>query len=196
MSPWSDGDDIDERHLQLDIDSFNLEGNSSGGPNPDLDINAFNLQGNLDSPLPVAANSHRPVSAPEAEPDEDDEPAPNYFVRSLGHELGPLTQESLIEMAHAGAFSRGDEIREGDHGKWIAIESITGGSDDSVDSSIDNSSPDEYGPVQSSRNDLDRSLRQHRIVARFLWYLALVIGLGGILSFLAVRLYMYWKWGI
>ena len=127
MAPWSDVAEIadvaeiDERHLQLDIDSFNLEGNSAGRPNADLDIDAFNLQGNGDSPLPVAVNSHRPVSAPEAEPDEDDEPAPNYFVRSLGHELGPLTQEALIEMAHAGAFSLGYEIREGDHGKWVAI---------------------------------------------------------------------------
>ena len=166
MAPWSDVAEIadvaeiDERHLQLDIDSFNLEGNSAGRPNADLDIDAFNLQGNGDSPLPVAVNSHRPVSAPEAEPDEDDEPAPNYFVRSLGHELGPLTQEALIEMARAGAFSRGDEIREGDHGKWIAIESITGGSDDSVDSSIDNSSPDESSPDESSTGDSSAGQKQ------------------------------------
>ncbi len=40
------------------------------------------------------------------------------------------------------------------------------------------------------------TIRQHRKVARFLWFLAFVIGTGGVLSFVAVRFYMYWKWGI
>lgn len=119
--------DTDDRHGDLDIDSFSFESNSPAGDDElpgDLDIDSFNLHGDSDSPQPVVTNPHKPPE-PEEDDDEDDW-EPTFFVQSLGQEWGPLTQEELVEMACAGSLSRGDEIREGTEGRWIAVETIPG----------------------------------------------------------------------
>lgn len=111
----------DERHSDLDIDSFSFESTSDAEPDA-LDIDSFNLHGDSDSPQPVTANRHQP-----SEPVEDeDDFEPTFFVQSLGQVLGPLTQDELVEMACAGSLSRGDEIRGGEDSRWIAVEAIPG----------------------------------------------------------------------
>lgn len=112
----------DDRHSDLDIDSFSFESPSDTATNS-LDIDSFNLHGDSDSPQPVVANRHKPIE-PEDEEEEDFEPT--FFVQSLGQILGPLTQDELVEMACAGSLSRGDEIREGEDSRWIAVEAIPG----------------------------------------------------------------------
>ena len=118
----TDDDTDDDRHAELDINSFNLQGDGTPKQEPELNIDSFNLQGDSDSPKPASTRNRRPPVI--EEPEEEDEAT--YYVRSLGLELGPLTQDEIVDMAKSGSFSRGDEIREGSEGDWIAIESLTG----------------------------------------------------------------------
>ncbi len=116
----------DDRHDDLDIDSFSFENNpaeeqETNAPGGDLDIDSFNLAGDSDSPQPVVTNPHKPIEEEEEEEDES-----IFFVQSLGEIWGPLTQEELVDMACSGSLSRGDEIREGEDGRWIAVEAIPG----------------------------------------------------------------------
>lgn len=113
----------DDRHSELDIDSFSFE-SSPDAPEDELDIDSFNLIGDSDSPQPVVTNPHKATEPADDEDEEDFEPT--FFVQSLGQVLGPLTQEELVEMACAGSLSRGDEIREGEDSRWIAVEAIPG----------------------------------------------------------------------
>lgn len=120
----SAADGVVDGHGDLDIDSINFEENPaevSPSPDADLDIDAFALQGDSDSPQPVVTNPHQPTE-PETEEEEDYEP--EFYVQSIGLVLGPLTQEELVEMACNGSLSRGDELREGEDGRWIAVEAI------------------------------------------------------------------------
>ena len=50
--------------------------------------------------------------------------------------------------------------------------------------------------MQSPKSDLNESIRRVRILRRWFWCLAFVVGVGSVLGFIAVRLYMYWKWHI
>ena len=113
----------------LNIDSFNLQGNSDPDVNENfaaLDINSFNLHGNNDSPLPVRRNTRKLGSTTRQAADDVNEDVTNFFVRSIGHVLGPLTRAEIIDMAGAGSLTHGDEIREGPAGKWIALDAMPG----------------------------------------------------------------------
>lgn len=86
---------------------------------PNIDDFTFESPQN-EPPPPV-----RPVSPePEPEPAEDEYAEPEFYIQSLGHVLGPLTQHELVEMAISGSVTRGDEIRDGEDGSWIAVETI------------------------------------------------------------------------
>ena len=66
----------------------------------------------------------RPKATPEPEPSVQEEAEPEFYIQSLGHVLGPLNQDELVELAISGSVSRGDEIREGEDGSWVAVEAI------------------------------------------------------------------------
>ena len=119
-----ESDEDDNRHSSLDIDSFSFEVSSATGAD-DLDIDSFNLHGDSDSPQPVVTNHHKPTE-PESVDEVEEEDEPTFFVQSLGQVFGPLTQDELVEMACAGSLSRGDEISGSEDGRWIAVEAIPG----------------------------------------------------------------------
>lgn len=79
----------------------------------------------FESPQPTSPRSPaRAAVAPEPEPEVEEEAEPEFYIQSLGHVLGPLTQQELVEMAISGSVSRGDEIRDGEDGSWVAVEAI------------------------------------------------------------------------
>ncbi|MEQ9409371.1 MAG: GYF domain-containing protein [Fuerstiella sp.] len=90
----------DERHLDLEIDSFNLQGDS-------------------DSPLPeVPERPREPAGNVDNDPDDAEE---QWYVESLGELFGPMPFDEVIEMVRAGTLSARDEIRQGADGRWVSI---------------------------------------------------------------------------
>lgn len=77
-----------------------------------LDINYFNLHRNCDSPQSVVNSSHKPAFVAESVSDDDEEEGPTCFVQFIGHELGPLTQVEIVDMARGGSLTRGDRIEK------------------------------------------------------------------------------------
>ncbi len=84
----------DDRHLELDIDSFQL----SGDPE-DARHSAF-----------------------QSAPDSSSETM--WMVESVGQVLGPLTMHEVIGMAEIGALVEGDKVRKQDDSEWDTAESI------------------------------------------------------------------------
>lgn len=101
---------------ELDINSFTFA-SSTDLAEPELEIDQVNLVG--DSDLPQATPVSKPTAALEPVTTE-----PTYFVRSLGHELGPMSLAEVIEMARSGSLSLVDEIRIDDF-DWKSVASVS-----------------------------------------------------------------------
>lgn len=50
----------------------------------------------------------------------------NWYYRVLGEEFGPVSFDTVGELAQKGLLSPGDEVRDGEKGPWVAAESIVG----------------------------------------------------------------------
>lgn len=50
----------------------------------------------------------------------------NWYYRVLGEEFGPVSFDTVGELAQKGLLSPNDELRDGEKGPWVAAESIVG----------------------------------------------------------------------
>lgn len=90
----TDASEDDDRHAELDIDSFQLSGD----------------------PEQARHSAFDSVTGRSSET--------SWMVESLGQVLGPMTMKELVGMAETGALSAGDKIREEKASTWVAAEAV------------------------------------------------------------------------
>lgn len=105
--------DLDARHSELSIDSFELKGDPEEARHSELDIDSFQLSGDPESARHSAFDSVAGQSS-----------GTQWMVQSLGQVLGPMAMTELIGMAEAGALASSDEIREENQLDWVSADSI------------------------------------------------------------------------